>query len=103
MTISQDQALTMAGKKYLVVSLVGSALVILLANLVSKDTVPGIPDNVLPKIFDPLFTTKQTGTGLGLPSCKNIAEQHSGTISVKNNPTVFTVMLQKNPQIEPKS
>ena len=64
-----------------------------------EDTGPGIPDNVLPKIFDPLFTTKQTGTGLGLPSCKNIAEQHSGTISVKNNPTVFTVILPKNPQI----
>lgn len=68
-----------------------------------EDTGPGIPDNVLPKIFDPLFTTKQTGTGLGLPSCKNMIEQHHGTISVKNNPTVFTVRLPKNPQIKLES
>lgn len=48
-----------------------------------EDTGPGIPDEILPKIFVPLFTTKQTGTGLGLSSCKNIIEQHGGTIDVK--------------------
>ena len=48
-----------------------------------EDSGPGIPDKILPKIFDPLFTTKQEGTGLGLPSCKNIIEQHHGTINVK--------------------
>jgi signal transduction histidine kinase len=65
-----------------------------------EDSGPGIPDNVMPKIFDPLFTTKQTGTGLGLPSCKNIAERHDGTIFVTTNPTIFTVKLPKNPQAE---
>lgn len=61
-----------------------------------EDSGPGIPDDVLPKIFDPLFTTKQHGTGLGLVSCKNIIEQHKGTISVKNNPTTFSIMLPKH-------
>lgn len=56
---------------------------------------PAIPDDVLPKIFEPLFTTKQRGTGLGLSSCKNIIEQHGGTISVKNNPTTFVITLPR--------
>lgn len=61
-----------------------------------EDTGPGIPSDVLPKIFDPLFTTKQTGTGLGLSICKSIVEQHGGTISVRSQPTVFTIRLPKN-------
>src|SRR5438094_2344303 len=51
-----------------------------------EDTGPGINDYVLPRLFDPLFTTKQTGTGLGLVSCKRIVEKHGGTIEAKNGP-----------------
>jgi len=61
-----------------------------------QDSGYGIPDDILPKIFEPLFTTKQEGTGLGLPSCKNIIEQHGGTISVKTElgkGTTFIVTL----------
>jgi signal transduction histidine kinase len=57
---------------------------------------PQIPDEVLPNIFQPLFTTKKHGTGLGLASCKHMIEQHRGTLSVRNNPTTFTVLLPKN-------
>ncbi len=60
-----------------------------------QDSGPGIPDDKIGQIFDPLFTTKSTGTGLGLVSCKNIVEQHQGTISVKNNPTIFEIKLPK--------
>lgn len=44
------------------------------------DSGDGIPEKDLDKVFGPLFATKQKGTGLGLASCKNIVEQHEGTI-----------------------
>ena len=55
-----------------------------------------IPDDILDKIFEPLFTTKQKGTGLGLVSCKAIVEIHNGVLSVMNNPVTFTIVLPKN-------
>lgn len=58
-----------------------------------EDSGSGIPKGKLGKIFEPLYTTKQEGTGLGLASCKSIIEQHHGTISVKNDPTTFTITL----------
>jgi len=60
-----------------------------------EDSGPGIPENNLEKIFEPLYTTKQSGTGLGLVSCKTIIEQHGGTVTVRNNPTVFSIILPK--------
>jgi len=63
-----------------------------------EDSGPGIPDELKEKIFEPLFTTREIGTGLGLPSCRAIVEKHGGTISVKSNigeGTVFTIMLPK--------
>jgi signal transduction histidine kinase len=60
-----------------------------------SDSGEGISDENLSKVFEPLFTTKQKGTGLGLASCKNIIEQHGGEILVSNNPTTFTIWLPK--------
>ncbi|MEM4241512.1 MAG: ATP-binding protein [Candidatus Nitrosotenuis sp.] len=60
-----------------------------------EDTGPGIPQNIIHKIFDPLFTTKQQGTGLGLATCKNIIQHHGGNITVSNNPTKFTVTIPR--------
>ena len=58
-----------------------------------RDSGPGISDDNLKKIFEPMFTTKSTGTGLGLVICKSIVEQHGGTITVSNKPTTFTIKL----------
>jgi signal transduction histidine kinase len=46
------------------------------------DTGAGITADVLPKVFEPLFSTKSFGTGLGLPMVKQIVEQHGGTITI---------------------
>lgn len=57
---------------------------------------PAIPDNVLSKLFEPLFTTRLKGTGLGLSSCKNIIEQHEGGISVSQMPVTFSIKISRN-------
>jgi signal transduction histidine kinase len=46
----------------------------------------GIPAETLEKIWDPFFTTKEKGTGLGLGIVKNIIESHGGSIQVLNRP-----------------
>ena len=58
-----------------------------------EDSGDGISQENISKIFEPLFTTKQTGTGLGLSSVRAIIESHGGTISVKSPPTVFIITL----------
>jgi len=68
-----------------------------------KDNGPGIPKKLIPKIFDPLFTTRQIGTGLGLPSCKNIIEKHGGSIDVsstRKNGASFLIRLSKKTEWE---
>jgi two-component system sensor histidine kinase HydH len=60
-----------------------------------EDSGPGFHESQISEIFEPLITTKQKGTGLGLVSCKNIIENHGGTIIAKNNPTTFTIRLPK--------
>jgi signal transduction histidine kinase len=50
--------------------------------LVIEDTGPGISPENLARIFEPLFSTKSFGTGLGLPTVKQIVNQHGGNITV---------------------
>jgi len=50
--------------------------------LVIEDTGPGIQPENLARIFEPLFSTKSFGTGLGIPTVKQIVNQHGGTIEV---------------------
>jgi signal transduction histidine kinase len=48
------------------------------------DRGPGVPAELLPRIFDPYFSTHDTGTGLGLPITRRIVEEHGGTIQAHN-------------------
>jgi signal transduction histidine kinase/HAMP domain-containing protein len=62
-----------------------------------EDNGPGIPKDVLPRIFEPHFTTKPRGegTGLGLAISSKIVEKHGGQIDVRSRPgaTSFSVLL----------
>ena len=50
-----------------------------------KDTGQGIPDELKPRLFEPYFSTKRSGTGLGLTIVHTIISDHQGFIRVKNN------------------
>lgn len=61
-----------------------------------EDTGTGIPDEVLNKIFEPYFTTKIDGTGLGLTMVYKVVKGHGGDITVQSRPSLgtrFTVQL----------
>lgn len=63
-----------------------------------KDNGPGIEKDVLRRIFDPYFTTKKDGTGLGLINVSKILEAHGGSIEVeseKGKGTLFKLYLPK--------
>jgi len=67
-----------------------------LARIDIADDGPGIEPGDLPHIFSPFFTTKQSGTGLGLAVCHRVITEHGGTIRVESHPgqgTVFKVSL----------
>jgi diguanylate cyclase (GGDEF)-like protein len=67
-----------------------------MAVITVRDNGRGIPQSEISKIFDPFYTTKEDGTGLGLSLCQKIIEDHNGHIKVESevgSGTVFTVKL----------
>lgn len=67
--------------------------------LMVRDTGPGIEPEHLARIFNPFYTTKKTGTGLGLFISKKIIDEHNGTIRVQSEAgkgTIFAIYLPKN-------
>ena len=61
-----------------------------------EDTGIGIPKEELPKIFDPFYTTKEKGTGLGLAVSYNIIKKMNGTITVESEAgkgSIFTITI----------
>ena len=65
------------------------------------DTGPGISPERLEKIFEPLFTTKIQGTGLGLAVCQQVLAKHNGSLEVHSElgvGTTFTVSLPLIPK-----
>ena len=64
-----------------------------------SDTGPGIPEDILPHIFEQFFTTKEEGkgTGLGLSLAYNIVKNHGGNIMAKNKPGQGTTFIIEFP------
>ena len=70
-----------------------------------RDNGPGIPADIVERIFNPFFTTKPTnqGTGLGLAITSDIIREHGGNIRVESEPDQYTemiVVIPKNPPSE---
>ena len=80
------------------------------SRLMIRDDGIGIPDEHLPHIFEPFYTTKESGgSGLGLAISQNIVERHGGTIevnSVVGQGTTFKIVLpvdSQRPAVAPEA
>ncbi len=62
-----------------------------------EDNGPGISDDIKGEIFEPFFSTKTKGSGIGLALCKDLIAEHNGQIEIKNNPTGGAVFVIKLP------
>jgi signal transduction histidine kinase len=51
------------------------------------DNGPGVPEDALPRLFEPFFTTRARGLGLGLPLCDTLAQRQDGALTVRNRPS----------------
>ena len=68
------------------------------ANIEVADTGSGISENILARVYDPYFSTKPHGSGMGLAVCQKIIQQHGGTIACNTSPqgTVFQIRFPQN-------
>lgn len=70
-----------------------------------QDTGRGIPENDIIRLFDPFFSTKKEGVGLGLTVCYGIIVSHGGTIEVESKPrqgSTFTISLPRFREVVPE-
>jgi signal transduction histidine kinase len=92
LVLNACQAMGEKGGKLMVTATTQDSQVVLTV----EDNGPGIPAAILRKVFDPFYTTKATGTGLGLFVTQRIVKAHGGTIeleSTEGKGTCFTICL----------
>jgi len=65
------------------------------------DTGPGIPEQVLPSVCEPFFTTRSEGTGLGLAIAKRYVEQNGGRLEIESRPGAGTTVRLRLPTETP--
>lgn len=64
------------------------------------DTGKGIPQGDLARVFEPFYSTRKGGSGLGLPTCRRIVEAHNGTIAVDSTPGIGTRFVLSFPMAQ---
>ena len=70
--------------------------------VIANDGVP-IPAELVDKVFEPYFTTKRSGTGLGLATVKKVVEEHQGKISIASEPDKGTTVTILMPVPKPRT
>jgi PAS domain S-box-containing protein len=91
LAVNAYQAMPQAGQLTISASLQGECVAIAIT-----DTGTGIKPESMKKLFEPLYTTKAKGIGLGLPVCKKLTETNGGRIEVQSEPrkgSTFTIFL----------
>ena len=94
------EAMDYSGSLYVEETLFSGGSGALFACIRVQDSGPGISAEHLPDIFTPFFSTKEQGTGLGLPIAKSILEEHGGDLQVSTSPetgTTFTLLMPVAP------
>jgi len=84
LVLNAAEAMEERGGKIRIVYTTGEEVQARQCRVIVRDSGPGIPADVLDRIFNPFFTTKDTGTGLGLAIVHRIVEAHEGTIMASN-------------------
>jgi len=69
---------------------------------VIKDTGPGFREEDLPRLFEPFFTRRRGGTGLGLPIVQRLVEAHEGKIAISNHPQGGALVMIRFPVAAPE-
>ncbi len=67
------------------------------------DSGPGVAPEILPRVFEPLYSTKSFGTGLGLPAVKQIVEQHGGDVRFESTPGKGARVVIRLPLVEARA
>ena len=71
------------------------------ARMAVMDAGCGLPEGDVERVFEPFYTTKPTGMGMGLPIARSIVQSHGGTIQVRSNRargTTFELQLPLHPR-----
>jgi len=68
-----------------------------------RDNGPGIPDETRARIFDPFYTTKSQGTGLGLALSRKVVEAHGGAMELESSPGTGTEFVLVFPKEQPRA